>query len=108
MVSAYLEFDSEKEVWLDDCGFAIDNLFFKTGGGVYMNEDAYVMTFYYVKEENILIDEDGYPVLDIYRYIPPKVWHLFLYLKDYYLIEVGPKFFIELIWPDDEEEEYGA
>ena len=101
MISAYLEFDSGKEVWLDDS-------IFKTGGGVYMNDDAYVMTFFYDSEENILIDEDGYPVLDIYRYIPPKVWHLFLYRKEYYLIEVGPKFFIELIWPDDDEDEYGA
>lgn len=34
-------------------------------------------TFYYDQYRNCMMDEDGWPVLDIYKYIKPNLFYLF-------------------------------
>jgi hypothetical protein len=45
------------------------------------NEEEGIKYFYYFEEENIIIDENGQIVYDIFRYITPS--QLYLFKKDY-------------------------
>lgn len=60
---------------------------------------------YYCTDICRFIDEDGYIVDNIYRYITPNMFYLFITLKEYMLIEVSNDNFVELIYPDDDLEE---
>lgn len=56
--------------------------------------------FTYDTERNLFIDEDGFPVWDIYEYISPKELYLFRQKKEYTMIvKHKENLVIHLIWP---------
>lgn len=55
-----------------------------------------IKTLWYDKSNNILIDEDGFVVHDIFEYITPNELALFKLKEEWMLIRN-----IELVWPDD-------
>ena len=64
-----------------------------------------VVTLYYDIDAKTFMDEDGFFVTSIYDYITPNMFNLFLMLKEYMLIEVTLNNFVELMYPEDDEEE---
>ena len=60
--------------------------------------------FFYDIETNHFIDEDGFPVWDIYDYISPKELYLFRRDKEYTIIyNWQKKMYIELFYPEDDD-----
>ena len=64
-----------------------------------------VVTLYYYPDAKAFTDDSGFIVYSIYDYITPNMFNLFLMLKEYMLIEVTLNNFVELIYPEEEEEE---
>lgn len=64
-----------------------------------------VVTLYYDIDAKAFMDEDGFFIYSIYDYITPNMFNLFLMLKEYMLIEVTLNNFVELMYPEDDEEE---
>ena len=64
-----------------------------------------VTTLYYDIDRQAFMDEDGFIINYIYDYITPNMFNLFFMLKEYMLIEVTLDNFVELIYPEDDEEE---
>lgn len=60
----------------------------------YGSEDH--VTLYYDEHNNILIDEDGFIVFDIYEYITPNELALFKKSKVWMIFRN-----IELVWPEE-------
>ena len=64
-----------------------------------------VVTLYYDPDAKAFTDDSGFIIYSIYDYITPNMFNLFLMLKEYMLIEVTLNNFVELIYPEEEEEE---
>ena len=55
-----------------------------------------IMTLYYYYKDNIMVDEDGFIIYDIFRYVTPSELALFKKNEVWMLIRN-----IELVWPED-------
>ena len=64
-----------------------------------------VVTLYYDTEHNLMADEDGFLVYNIYDYITPSMLFLFLKKKETMIFEIRSRCFIELVYPEEEDEE---
>jgi hypothetical protein len=60
---------------------------------------------YYDEVNNIMLDEGGFPVFNIFDYIEPYILYLFKQGREYMLTpsKIGP--WVELIWPEHDDEE---
>lgn len=80
--------------------------------GIPRNEEGVyeIRTLYYYENQNYVVDEDGMIVYDIFRYITPSLYYLFLKKKTTVHIKgIEPGVVYELVYPEDdeyEEEEY--
>jgi hypothetical protein len=74
-------------------------------GGVYE-----VISLYYDKYENIMVDQDGEPVFDIFRMITPSLFYLYKKRQGTYYIKSKDRKDVvyEFVFPldGDEDEEY--
>lgn len=59
------------------------------------------LALYFYKEENMLFDEDGRPVLNLFQLIPPKVWKMFKRRQSYFCYRRKDGLIVELFYPDD-------
>lgn len=57
-----------------------------------------VKSYFYTRSTNLVTDEDGYPIFDIYRIISPSMFLLFTKRKDHILLKNKRGELIELIW----------
>ena len=64
-----------------------------------------VVTLYYDTEHNLMMDEDGFLVYNIYDYITPSMLFLFLKKKETMIFEISSRCFVELVYPEEDEEE---
>lgn len=60
-------------------------------------------TLFYDEERAIFLDEDGFEVHNIYRYITPNELCIFLYKKEHMLIPKREGIYVELFYPESEE-----
>lgn len=60
--------------------------------------------FYYDQYRNMLMDENGYHVFNIYDYITPMIYELFLRTKESEVYFIRPGVFVELVWPDETDD----
>jgi len=65
----------------------------------YETMDEFARQLYYLEEENVIVNEFGSVVFNIYDYITPNEFMLFKKNKDYMLITKG-HVTIELVYPD--------
>ncbi len=63
------------------------------------------IALYYDKEQNLFTDEDGYIIYHIFGIVTPNDIYLFKLHKEYMLLKGVHGEMVELIWPDDDEEE---
>lgn len=63
-------------------------------------------SLYYDPDRNKMMNEDGFIIYDIYRIVPPSRYQLFLLTKEYMVFETSPGCFVELIYPEDDEDDY--
>lgn len=61
------------------------------------------VALYFYLEENMLFDEDGRVVYNMFYYITPKQWQMFKHKQSYMCLKHKDGFFVELFYPDDEE-----
>jgi hypothetical protein len=68
-----------------------------------VNVEGYQL--YYDEARNIMMDEGGFPVFNIFEHISPAMYYLFRENKEYMIIrsKLGP--LVELIWPEHDDEE---
>jgi len=66
------------------------------------------LALYYLKEDNVFIDGEGEIVFEIFEIITPNDLYLFKRHKTYMIVNhrTEPQIFVELYWPEDEEERY--
>lgn len=66
------------------------------------------LALYYLKEDNVFIDGEGEIVFEIFEIITPNDLYLFKRHKAYMIVNhcTEPQIFVELYWPEDEEERY--
>lgn len=66
------------------------------------------LALYYLKEENVFMDGEGEIVFEIFEIITPNDLYLFKRHKAYMIAShrTEPGIFVELYWPEDEEERY--
>lgn len=70
-----------------------------------MNET--VIQLWFMPDRNRFMDNDGYIVWDMFRYISPSIYRIFLERKDYMCVETGHRTFVELFYPcNDEMDEF--
>jgi len=62
-----------------------------------------VSTYYYNKEKNIMIDEDGFEIFNIFNIISPNSLFLFKYKKDDMFVFGTSGKVVELIYPDNDD-----
>lgn len=67
------------------------------------DNDAPILSFYYDKKRRRFVDEDGFVINDIYKYISPLEMYLFLRRKEYTLIIDPDDYLIELLYEYDED-----
>lgn len=80
---------------------------YENKGLICTRDGCTVVSLYYDLDENLLFDEDGFPVFNYWYYgITPACYHMFLHYKEYQIFEVKPSQFVELIYPEDDEEYY--
>lgn len=58
-----------------------------------------VKQYFYDTDHNIMTDEDGIPLFNIYEYVAPWMLFLFLQKKECMIFDVGSGCFIELLYP---------
>lgn len=64
------------------------------------NTSVVLISFYYDEYENIMVTEEGDPMLDIFRIIPP--WRFLLLMKQrgtIYVAHPDPRYMYELVFP---------
>jgi hypothetical protein len=61
-----------------------------------------IKLLFYDIENNIMIDEDGRPVFDIFKFISPGVLFLFKQNKENMMVMIDVNNYVELIYPDSE------
>jgi len=63
-----------------------------------------IIGLWYYPEDNLFIDDNGFPVFDIFRMITPNDLFLFRHDKEYTLLScsTNPKIGVELFYPDDD------
>ena len=69
-------------------------------------KDDMVTSLFYDKQQNIMTDEDFFPIYNIYQVVPPCYLSLFLKVKHYCLFEIRPNEFVELFYPSDNDDEF--
>ncbi len=65
-------------------------------------DDYRITTFYYDKERNMMMDSDGFLVYNIFEYVSPLLYGLFLKEKESMWFEVRPGYYTELVYPNDD------
>lgn len=69
-----------------------------------------IRQFWFNKNHNKFVDECGYIIFDIFRYITPNEFYDFLEKKEYMCLRKNSNTYIELIYPDelenDDEEDF--
>lgn len=75
---------------------------------LFVDQQPHTTMLCYDEFANQFMDEDGFPVLNIHEFITPNQLYLFQSFRQYMLIETSPGVFVELIWPDSEEDVYWA
>jgi len=64
--------------------------------------DAYswrgVKSYFYTRSTNLVTDEEGFPVFDIYHIVTPSMFFLFTKRKDTVLLKNQRGELIELVW----------
>lgn len=56
-------------------------------------------------EHNKFTDGDGNIIFDIFRYISPVIFELFLERKTHMIVQSEPNVIVELFYPYDDEEQ---
>lgn len=70
------------------------------------NYDDIIQTMYYDKEQNVFMDADGFVIFNLFTYITPNDLMLFKRNKeDMEVLSVSGEYFIELVYPEHEEED---
>jgi hypothetical protein len=87
MIKELKRCDDEESIYTDE-----DNDFFE------------VKQLNYYIEENCFTDCDGFIVYNIFEYIRPSDLFLFKFKKEYMLIERPDSGFVELMYPDPDED----
>jgi len=66
------------------------------------------MALYYLKDDNVFMDGEGEIVFEIFEVISPNDLYLFKRNKEYTIVNhhTLPGKFVELYWPEEEEEYY--
>lgn len=62
------------------------------------------IALYFYPEENMVYDEDSNPILNLYYYVPPRIWQVFKYNQSYMCFHHKDGFFVELFYPEPDEE----
>lgn len=71
-----------------------------------LREYSYDALWYY-PDENLVYDDYGNIVFDIFRYVKPSIYFAFLEGKESILVQTGRTTFVELFYPDEyNENEY--
>lgn len=60
-------------------------------------------TLFYDKRINRMIDEDGFPVFDIFNIIRPNDLYMFKELKEDVVVMSIDKRLVELVYPEDDD-----
>lgn len=60
-------------------------------------------TLFYNKRINRMIDEDGFPVFDIFNIIRPNDLYMFKKLKEDVVVMGVKKYLVELVYPEDDD-----
>lgn len=68
-------------------------------------DDFGMITFYYDKDKNVMIDEGGYAMFNIFNYVTPSQLMFFKSTKESMAFFGTDGNKVELIYPDMEEEE---
>ncbi len=71
-----------------------------TGAGYCTGES---LQLFYYPEDNMLYDEGGYPVFNVYQYFSPDVWQFFKRYRNYLCIKAKEGYFIELFYVENEQ-----
>lgn len=94
-----------------------DMIYYKRVGGTYYRDIGGVSyeivfpmrepnrTLYYDIDLNVMMDEDCFPIFNIFSIISPNDLYLFKKNKESVEVRGVNDGFIELIWPDPDEEE---
>ena len=69
-----------------------------------MEEFDEIIQLYYYENDNMFIDEGGFPVFDLFRIITPNDLFLFRHHKEYMLVPHCsiPRVGVEIFYPDDD------
>ena len=72
-----------------------------------MEEFDEIIQLYYYADDNVFMDEDGFPVFGLFHIIAPNDLFLFKVHKEYMLVphRENPKIGVELFYPDDDWKE---
>jgi len=62
------------------------------------------VVFFYYEEQNLMFDEDGFPVFNIFEYITPNEFFIFKTNKEYMIIIEPNRPVIELIYPEHDDD----
>ena len=73
----------------------------------YEDADNFADEIYYIlfydEVKNIMVDEGGFMIFDIFSIISPNVYYLFKYHKEDMITRDKKGNIIELIWPEHDE-----
>ena len=64
---------------------------------------AEIITFYYYEWDNVMVDENGEPVYDIFRYVHPNRFLLYKEKQGTYYVPGDGNIIYELVFPLDDE-----
>lgn len=70
------------------------------------HEVTYSTQLYWDKSIGFFTDEDGFIVFNIYDYITPDMFYMFRKKREYMCFEPKHGWFVELMYPEDDEEEF--
>lgn len=63
-----------------------------------------IATFYYDTYFKRMVDEDGIIVPNIYHYVSPLMYNMFLRAKESMVFHTGVRTAVELIWPEESDD----
>ena len=66
--------------------------------------DMDIRTFYYDSYFKRMVDEDGFIVQNIYHYVRPLMYNMFLREKETMVFQTGIRTAVELIWPEESDD----
>jgi hypothetical protein len=89
-----------KELWLGNYGSYLNEREFDILEEVLSDDYGWhgVKSYFYSRSSNLVTDEEGFPVFDIYHIVTPSMFFLFTRKKEKVLIENERGELIELVW----------